>query len=264
MSWVQWQAPAAQGALGKLAARLSGTANGSLQIQPAQEWDKSWSKEGLEETPPQGEGARAFWLRQLVAIVPPALWTKHTGQEAEVFIKPALASDWGDGMVDGLCAATLRFHDAEWAYALYRALLDRSGSAEWREKIFPLVTVAQRYELCEARMKRGDMDVASMLAHCPLPWPESLTQATVRMAQQAMQQASKSGNEQEMWLALGEQVALLLPSALLAQYKPWWQEAVDELETHTENWRARFAAAAYKRQLELIERRLQFDKEIPL
>ncbi|HEU0186562.1 MAG TPA: DUF5691 domain-containing protein [Gallionellaceae bacterium] len=264
MSWVQWQAPAAQGALGKLAARLSGSAQGRMVITPATAWDKSWSKDGLEETPPQGEGARAFWLRQLVSIVPPALWQEHTGQAAESYIKAALASDWGDAMVDGLCAATVRFHDAEWAYALYRALLDRSGSAEWREKIFPLATVEQRYELCAAHMKRGDPDVAGMLAHCPLPWPESLQQATVRLAQQSLRQATQSGNDQEALLALGEQAALLLPSALLAQYKAWWQEAVDELETHTENWRARFAAAAYRRQLELIERRLQFDKEIPL
>ena len=130
LQWVQWrQAAVPQGTLGKLAARLSGAAAGKLQIELPQTWDKSWSKEGLEETPPQGEGARAFWLRQLLAYVPPALWLQHSGQLPDALIKAAQASEWEEAVLAGWTAATLRFRDAAWAEELFVALAERSGTA---------------------------------------------------------------------------------------------------------------------------------------
>jgi hypothetical protein len=264
MGWVQWQAPAAQGALGKLAARLSGSANGALQIQPAQEWDKSWSRDGLEETPAQGEGARAFWLRQLVSSVPPALWTEHSGQEPETFIKAAFATDWGEAMGAGLSAAALRYRDPVWALALYRAYTSRKDGHKWMDELVPAITAAQCAELCAERLVQGDFNVGQLLAHCPAPWTATLHEAILRAAPQALRHAARAGAEVENFWALTEHAALNLPAKMLTSMLPVWQETIEALELRTEDWRARSAVTGYRRQLDLIERRLQFDKEIPL
>ena len=68
----------------------------------------------------------------------------------------------------------------------------------------------------------------------------------------------------ENFWSLTEHAALNLPVKMLTSMLPVWQETIEALELRTEDWRARSAVTGYRRELELIERRLQFDKEIPL
>ncbi len=82
--------------------------------------------------------------------------------------------------------------------------------------------------------------------------------------QNALREVGKVGAEIENGWELIEQAALNLPSDLLAEILPLWQQTIDSLDSRPDDWRARAAVTSYRRQLDLIERRLQFDKEIPL
>lgn len=257
--WVTFQP--AQGALGKMASKLISGSDGTLHIEPAANWDKSWARDGFEEIPPQGEGARSFWLRQLVAHVPPAQWRAHTGLAPEAFIKAALATDWAQAMLGGLAIAVRRFRDADWALALYCGLTAKAEKWLHANDLLPLIPPAQREALCAERVVAGHPEAALALAACDHPWSEALSAAVMRATRDALH-AARSSADAGNQLALTEEAALNLAPAGLAALLAPWQETVSALEAHTDDWRARNAASQFRRQLQLIERRMQFDKEV--
>lgn len=254
-AWVNWQP--AQGALGKMAGKVTGVA-GTLRVEPPAAWEKAWAKDGFEETPPQGEGARAFWLRQLVAHVPPVQWQAHTGLTPEVFIKAALATDWAEPLVVGLASAAQHFRDAQWALALLRGLPDKAEKWLHAEDLLRVVPAPQRDALCAERVRSGAPRAVHALQRCAWPWSEPLNEAVQRAAKDAL----NAGGGDDTALALTEQAALNLPAAALAALRTAWQEALSALESRTNDWRARNAASQLRRQLDLVERRMQFDKEV--
>lgn len=259
-AWVNWQP--AQGALGKMAGKLTGT-GGALEIEPPTAWDKNWAKDGFEEKPPQGEGARASWLRQLVSLIPPGLWQAHTGLPPDAFIKAALASDWADAVVMGLIAAVQHFRDADWALALYRGLPDKAELWPHRQALLiPLIDPARREALCLDRLRSGSVRAPETLGQCATPWSDALNQAVARALTDALRAAAKKRPEGSEVLALAEQAALNLPADMLTRLGEAWQEAQAALESQTEDWRARSTASQLRRLLELVERRMTFDKEV--
>jgi hypothetical protein len=132
------------------------------------------------------------------------------------------------------------------------------------DKLLPLIAEEQRHALCTERASEGPAALGHALAFCPAPWPDTLNAAVQRAAQQALRHAARSGAEVENFWSLTEHAALNLPAKMLTSMLPVWQETIEALELRTEDWRARSAVTGYRRQLDLIERRLQFDKEIPL
>ena len=75
--------------------------------------DASGLRDGLETTPPRGEGPRAFYLRQILAAAPLAAW----GPPAAALSSLA-KSEWREVVILGWALATARQREAAWAEAL--------------------------------------------------------------------------------------------------------------------------------------------------
>ena len=45
-----------------------------ITIEPPAAYDPAWAADGIKEKPPQGTGEKAWWLRQMIALVPLADW----------------------------------------------------------------------------------------------------------------------------------------------------------------------------------------------
>ena len=79
-------------------------------------FDKGWERDGVTDKG-LGHGQRQWWLRQLVAAVPPSHWSTAWGVAADAAVGAA-SDDFGDVLVDAWADATVRHPDAAWAAAL--------------------------------------------------------------------------------------------------------------------------------------------------
>ncbi|WP_137936510.1 DUF5691 domain-containing protein [Chitinivorax sp. B] len=152
----------------------------NLIIDPPQELPKDWERDGLLANPPAGEGKRAFWLRQLVALVPPSLWKSHTKQSPAYLIAALPAQEWGEAVLRGLADATARFADAEWADALLQAdaSLGRLLATDALNPLWHALPMTQRTAHCLARLQVGEVPLAALRA-VPAPWPAAISQAVL-------------------------------------------------------------------------------------
>ncbi len=79
-----------------------------IVAEPPDHFDPSWKADGLKERPPQGTGEKAWWLRQLIAMVPINDWPVILGcSDTEVFSLP-VDGDWKDAFLLGLLDSARR------------------------------------------------------------------------------------------------------------------------------------------------------------
>lgn len=88
-----------------------------LQVNLPETHDKSWLRDGIEEKPPQGKGAKAWWLEQALVHIPIAFWTQHWQLSPTELLTLALKSDWKDALLTGWQPALTRYPDPVWAAA---------------------------------------------------------------------------------------------------------------------------------------------------
>jgi hypothetical protein len=90
----------------------------TLEVALPEKFDAEWSKDGIEEKPVQGEGAKACWLRQMTWLTPLAWWSGHTGLTPAEVIALMAKSDWAAPLLTGVMQAIASQQNATWARAL--------------------------------------------------------------------------------------------------------------------------------------------------
>jgi hypothetical protein len=83
--------------------------------------DRGMRRDGIQPNPPHGTGERAWWLQQMLASVPPSVWTVRWGMDAAACLSAARASGHGALLVRGWAEAAILSRDADWAETLLRA-----------------------------------------------------------------------------------------------------------------------------------------------
>jgi hypothetical protein len=76
-------------------------------VSPPGNFPPEAGRDGIEEKPPAGLklGARAWWLRQLVARAPLGWWTDHTGMSPLELFLWAAKSEWNEALLAGFAEA---------------------------------------------------------------------------------------------------------------------------------------------------------------
>ncbi|MDY7076366.1 MAG: DUF5691 domain-containing protein [Chloroflexota bacterium] len=131
-----------------------------LQVSLPEAYSQEMARDGIEEKPPSGLGQRAWWLLQMIAIVPPSTWSQAWGQSPgklvnligetnpprnrEIKAAPMWRADGtrmsiaytpresrsshktehGAVLLEGWSQATARHRDGEWAEALLKRWAD--------------------------------------------------------------------------------------------------------------------------------------------
>lgn len=88
-----------------------GMLGAKFEVTPPTDCTPDMVADGIDPKPPNGIGERAHWLRQVVALVPPARWSQ------EIF-DPGIRSYWQEPLLVGWTEATVRFRDAAWCELL--------------------------------------------------------------------------------------------------------------------------------------------------
>lgn len=102
---------------------MLGLGRGKVVVEPPSVCDKGMARDGIEPKPPAhaGLGERAWWLREVVAAVPPSAMTEILGVPPEKAVAAIKGSDWELELWTGWAASAIRHRDADWAEALLAA-----------------------------------------------------------------------------------------------------------------------------------------------
>jgi len=86
----------------------------SVEVQEPREVPAEWIADGLDPRPPQGTGATAWVLQQVLAMAPPNIWPSGA-------VQAMVRSDWREPLLIGLGQSAAAYGDADWCEALLLA-----------------------------------------------------------------------------------------------------------------------------------------------
>ncbi len=144
------RSPQVRAAAGLLLARLPGSAStarmlaradallsleakkrhAKLRVDPPQEIDASWERDGIPVSAPKGAGKRALWLTRTLMRVPPSHWVERFGLAPAGLIAAARDNDWLGPLAEGWARAALLFRDGTWAAALWDLGREKEAPSE--------------------------------------------------------------------------------------------------------------------------------------
>jgi len=93
-----------------------------LEVELPESCTPEMVRDGIAATPPKHlpGGEKAFWLRQMLHLVPAGWWCQAWGKTPGELLDLAEHSDWKDLLHESWAAAAYRSRDAAWAQALYQ------------------------------------------------------------------------------------------------------------------------------------------------
>jgi len=207
------------GVFGALKSRLAGKGHGSLSVAPPAAFAREWADDGLVEKPPAGTGERAFWLRQILSLVPPARWERRFGATAESLVHAASKTEWAEPVLAAWTDAAVRFEARGWADQLWTARVEREkpeSLAELAAIIFPLMDATVVHETAAAIVGGASPQAWNgILAAVPRPWSRTLADAFVKALTRAFANTQLGWQEVSAWRATFEIAAPALPIAAL-------------------------------------------------
>ncbi len=95
-----------------------------VAVSLPEQCDDAMARDGLAAKPPAGLGERAWWLFQMVAAVPPAVWTGAWRVTPAELIRAAADDENAGALLTGWTRAAARSGDGSWAAALLRRYAD--------------------------------------------------------------------------------------------------------------------------------------------
>lgn len=145
---------------------------GGLTVEPPEHLDDTAERDGIIRVPPQGQGQRQWWLRQMLSRTPLHTWIPRLGPSAERILRHPMPQPWGDLVVAGLTEATIAQHDVGWARALFPLT----------SRVAPVLPIVERQECAAAMLERQDWleHGHDLLASIPAPWTGRLAVQVVR------------------------------------------------------------------------------------
>src|SRR5262249_19102094 len=157
--------PPRQGA--RMAARAKPLIRGA-HVRLPEVPDAAAQRDGLETTPPRGEGPRAFYLRQLLSATPLATWGA-----AGAALAAMGKSEWREVVVLGWALATARQRNPEWAEALVDVTLQGP-------ELLGIGTPAPPEAAALAALSRAETaDIPLILRQLDKPFSEKLSRAAL-------------------------------------------------------------------------------------
>ena len=101
-----------------------------LHVELPAALDKEAVRDGIDPSPPASRkiGERAWWLVQMVALVPPSHWTARFGCDARTLLEAVIETEYSVELISALTQAAGRHADEPWLADLLRQALARQST----------------------------------------------------------------------------------------------------------------------------------------
>jgi hypothetical protein len=239
---------------------------GTLAVRPPDQLDKAAQRDGIVPKPPEGLGERAWWLTQLLAIVPPAHWERRFAAQPAQLVAAAARDEWSMAVIEGWSRAAVLHRASDWALALW----ERWYAVDQTTTYYPRVATSMLGSLvallphtAAAEIVRRPLNEGKdvqphtwqlILSSIPRPWSAELAQAYVETLKNQVR-TDRFGADQASisWWCVPDVAARALPPRYLREVQGLWTEE----ELRDRNWLLR-------RFVETLHIREQIWKEIPV
>jgi hypothetical protein len=181
-------------------------AGNAILIEAPRACDKAMERDGIRPKPPRGIGERAWWLQQVIARAPLAVWGRPPAQLLQMRIP-----DWDADVRTAWVRAAVLQKDPEWA----RAMFGWDPIADLLESLPP----GEQQELAADFVREHDVDsqLIMVLGGVSSHWREGLATAVLRKIVKVA--ATQPWNLGELVKLAGEHIdPALFPLAL--SYSP--------------------------------------------
>jgi hypothetical protein len=218
--------------------RLKKARKPSLEIILPAECDKGMQRDGIESKPPSGIGERAWWLAQMIEVVPLKTWTEAWNCAAGDLLSASFAGEWKKELFEAWFRAVVRQQDAAWADPLLEALLE----AERFDKIEPILAAltserreARLTEMLEARDAKTRELRGALVLQCRHEWSAGFSRAVLlwlrRMTAQAGTDWMLRNQLKKLALCLAPETLAEVGAGWPTTSEGWefWAKGVDEL-----------------------------------
>ncbi|MGH2509350.1 MAG: DUF5691 domain-containing protein, partial [Ktedonobacteraceae bacterium] len=93
--------------------------NGQLALELPAAFGKDWQRDGILEKPSSHFGQRAWWLIQILAVIPLTFWESHLGAGPSELLARLPDNEWKVNVIDGWSKAALLYHASDWLLPLW-------------------------------------------------------------------------------------------------------------------------------------------------
>ncbi len=172
-------------------------ATGTLHVSPPTAPDPAWEADGVSLKGPKGQGERAYWLSELLALVPPSHWIRRFNAAPADLVRAAWQTEWGTAVAAGWSRAAVQAvvagDTAEWITALWDGwltakidkdhLLEAAQRKDLMAMLFEHMPAADAESRLIANMHDPQSDVVqfapTMALRRLVPWPPQLSTAVL-------------------------------------------------------------------------------------
>jgi hypothetical protein len=179
--------------------------------------DKAMQRDGVEPKPySQDMGEKAWWLQQMLGVIPPEVWLKESGWQISELIQTAKRSEWKIALLNGWSQAARRCRDVEWAELLLAETYKHGQDGylfqvlpQARQEAFILGLLRNDPSLHTSKPARG------YVASCGGPWSEALSRAII---ESLLRHAATDGfNGGWMWPDFSDSIGSRVDPALIPE-----------------------------------------------
>jgi hypothetical protein len=151
-----------------------------LEVMLPEGADAAMQRDGIRPQAGGQAGAKASLVAQMLALVPPSLWSRGFSRSPQELLAAAAASDWKEWLRTAWVKAAARHGDREWARALVQAL---------GEQATPVLHLLPEQErdgfLCEAMDNVNDGLLIVQFSRFSGAWSPRLTCALLKRIRKA-------------------------------------------------------------------------------
>lgn len=213
-----------------------------IVVNLPQTCDKEMIRDGIDSNPPSGIGDKAWWLLQMLAIVPPNYWCQTSGLAPKELIQIALGNTYERSLIEGWMRATLRHRDVDWADALLN-IWPKQLDPETIKGLMEVLPVERGeafiLELLQSNRQplRQNQPALSLLKEYQKPWSIKLSRAVLAAVRSHIMNSDRQNPDLSLRWDLKQFAYYMSPqlareaSAILTpalQDKSYWVEAMDE------------------------------------
>jgi hypothetical protein len=138
----------------------------------------AWARDAVEETPPQGSGAKSWWLQQMVAAVPLTHWETRGACSAADLVAAVASAEHQQLLLRGWLLAAQRQRHLPWIVTLLR-LGDTGTIRPMIAEVCASLSPAEREQLVLALLSERSPHLQTMipdlLHRLTDPWSELLS-----------------------------------------------------------------------------------------
>lgn len=190
-----------------------------LTITPPEHYDATMKRDGITEAPSTKKtGQKAWWLQQMLEVIPPSYWTNLWGAPPKDLLEAATKSDWKSALINGWAKATEQYADATWAEAFLGQ--EKLVSEAHLSLLVEILSPERREAYLIPHLRKSTNTPAELIQRCQHPWSPELTSVVLYRIRSTI----KNADTRSIWhlQSLIIQIGLYIPPTMIHDVTNGW------------------------------------------